>query len=175
MQSDYDRAVALAKSGRLHEAQELLFGLEDERSERLLEKVNKAIAARGTSGTIAQPKAKNVDMAAAVAEGMKQAEKAKAQEKSKQMGYGCLALLAMCGVCWLAIMFSMPQEPQSSIKAVCEWQEMVAPSTSCTPERILRDYRPMVDACYAVWHSHNPYNAVEWSNCLENKSVDLID
>lgn len=69
MANEYEKALSHAKAGRLETAQQILIGLEDERSEKLLAKVNKAIAARGAS-------------AQAVAEGMKQADKAKQQPKA---------------------------------------------------------------------------------------------
>lgn len=58
MANEYEKALSHARAGRLETAQQILIGLEDERSEKLLAKVNKAIAARGTSATVAQVKPK---------------------------------------------------------------------------------------------------------------------
>jgi len=163
--TDYQRALALAKAGELEKAQAILLGLEDEQSERLLEKVNKAIAARGSSQQVSSQ---------AVAQGIKQANEAAKQAKAKQTGMGCLVFLAIACICSMVITLSLPKQPEASISEVCDWVVMTS-GQHCTPERILRDYRPMVDACYSVWSSANTYNIVDWMNCLENKSVDLLD
>lgn len=182
--TNYQRALSLAKAGKLEEAQNLLLTMDSPEAEKLLEKVNKAIAARQGSTQIknqAVPqaeKAKNAPKlsrdAEAVKDGIKAYEKEKQQEKAKNQGIGCLVLIALFVACGVFFQSIRPEEPRSSIETVCQWQEMTG-GNRCTPDRILRDYRPMVDACYELWSTANSYNIVEWTNCLENKSVDLID
>lgn len=63
IKEDYLKAVELAKAGKLEQAQALLTTVDHPKAVALLEKVNKAIAARGTSGkAIAKPKKKHNPM-----------------------------------------------------------------------------------------------------------------
>lgn len=96
MQSDYERAVELIKAKRYEDAQALLMTSDHPNAEKLLDRVNKAIAARGVAPKEApQEKAKNVDMAAAVAEGMKQAE----LERGQRTVSGCFWLIVAIVIC----------------------------------------------------------------------------
>ena len=91
--NDYDKALSLAKSGDLKAAQQILLGLSDERSERLLQKVNAAMAARGSSATVAQSKVTSRE----VADGI-QLEKVESFQK------GCVVVLVIMALMFLCIM-----------------------------------------------------------------------
>lgn len=167
-----EKARTFAKNGELQRAKDILEELESERAKSLLNKVNQAIQAKKQEALAQRSQAPEKPKNQALPDYSRLNKSA--PEKNGGLALVLLAIVIICGVCWIGFASTMPQEPQSSIETVCEWQEMTG-GNSCTPERIMRDYRPMVDACYEIWRTANTYNIVEWSNCLENKSVDLID
>jgi hypothetical protein len=170
-----EKARAFAKEGQLQRAKDILEALDSERAKSLLQKVNQAISARKQDALSQRAeKPKSADLSAEIAKGIKQAKQEERQQKAKIQGIGCLVLLAICAVCWISILPFMPNQPEDSIIEVCKWVDMATTGT-CTPSRLMRDYRPQIDACYAVWNAANIYNIGEWAECLEDKSVDLTD
>jgi hypothetical protein len=174
-----EKARTFAKNGELQRAKDILEALDSPRAQALLNRVNQAISAKKQAAlsqrSQSPQKAKNTDLSAEIAKGIKQAKTEEKQAKAKQQGIGCLVLLVICAVCWISILPYMPNQPQDSIVEVCKWIDGISQEDTCTPSRIMRDYRPQVDACYDVWHGANIYNIGDWAECLENKSVDLTD
>jgi hypothetical protein len=155
--NEYEKALAHAKAGRLTEAQQLLMGLDDERSNRLLEKVNKAIAARGgqqvTSDTVAQ--------------GIKQAE----QEKAKNGLYGCLIFFAIAAICALWITVAAAPRPEENVRKMC--QQVDELGFQCNEQQLLSTFRHVVDICQAKvgnWDDAWPY---QWETCVQDNGISF--
>jgi hypothetical protein len=112
MAGDYEKALAHAKAGRLEAAQSILLGLEDERSERLLVKVNAAIAARG--GVRQKPsEAEVLQLKKEAQEKPRVKAKTEPAQKQKQQAYALLLVLVVCGLCY-AMSLSGQKSPASS-------------------------------------------------------------
>lgn len=157
--SDYERALSLAKAGKLQEAQELLLGLDDEKSERLLQKVNAAIAARGkaSSGTVAQT-------SKAVAEGIK-------LEKQESFKAGCRAVaivLAVLAVCFIGFFISIQPSAEKSRDAICAYAlEGMPNGTRCVLDQFPNEMQVCQDRFLYVYDN----NMNIWLDCLLDQGV----
>lgn len=94
MQSDYERAIELIKAKRYEDAQALLMTSDHPNAEKLLDRVNKAIAARGTA-----PKQE------VTSKGVTQDEVAKGmhQYEQERMRNGCVFGLMLLGAIFLCV------------------------------------------------------------------------
>jgi hypothetical protein len=105
----FQRALSFAKQGKLEEAQNLLLTIDTPEAEKLLERVNKALAARGASKPQIAPVTSEV-----VAEGIKRAEKTKEKAKAKQTANGCLGFIAFICICGFILTIVPKTTPSTS-------------------------------------------------------------
>jgi hypothetical protein len=174
IETKYQRALNLAKQGKLEEAQNLLLTIDTPEAERLLDKVNKALAARNTSKSQQEipKKQKSTDMAQAVAQGMKLHE----QNKAKQGAYGCLVLIAMAVIC--AGIFSVSNMPskEKSLIAVCQDALRGMPEgVSCNPQHLLEQYPQVIEDYQERYQVVNSGNINSWYDCLEGQGVQILE
>jgi hypothetical protein len=176
----YQKAVTLIKSRNYEGAKAILEELDSLEAKRLLNRVNSALSkqkqeALGQRVTPPETPLSPDDNEVQRSYKPKSKNAPKVAEKNGTFALGCLALVVICGVCWISILPYMPNQPNDSAIEVCEWIDGISQVNTCSPERLMRDYRPQMDACYAVWNAANIYNIGDWAACLENKSVDLTD
>jgi hypothetical protein len=175
MAGDYEKALAHAKAGRLEAAQSILLGLEDERSERLLVKVNAAIAARGAQ-TQEKPKGKtqiNRD-AQAVKEGMLAYEKEKQQEKLKRQGIALIITLALLFSCCGWVSYLSSPRPAENVAKMCENVRRV--NFQCDPTQIMGDYPEQVAYCQQTYGNYVDVDELKftWQNCMRSQGIEFV-
>lgn len=146
--SDFKKAVALAKQGKLEQAQRLLLTSEDPRAELLLERINKAMAAKGTGS------------------------KTKTKQAPKNAAFGCLALIALVFLCGIWFQVSVAPKPEQNVAKMCQGiRELGVP---CDEQKILSENKAAVDYCQMTlgnWNEQWPY---QWEACMEERGVKFI-
>lgn len=165
-------ARAAIKAGDLPKAQNYLLMAEGEEAEKLLDRVNKAIAARGSG------KAKHESVAQvtseAVAAGIKQAEKEKEVAKGKAMGYGCLILLIPLLLCCGWAMYLGSPKPAENVARMCE--NIRRAGFKCDPQEVMQQYPNEVAYCQKTYgnYVHREELRFTWQNCMRSQGIEFV-
>lgn len=164
----YQRALNFAKSGKLEEAQNILLTLETPEAERLLERVNKALAARNRP---AMPAQINKEKFSRDAQAVKEGIKAYEQEKFRN---GCMVALLLFVCMFSCAMYGAymgAPRPAENVAKMC--QQIEALNFRCDAEQVMRDYPNDVAFCQATvgnWDDERPYR---WEGCFFERGIDF--
>lgn len=168
--SQLSQAQQEARAGNYRKARELLLPLKSEKAKKWLHQVNEKIAAQAvTVATEEKPKA--IDLPAAIAEGIKQAETAKQQAKAKQQGYVILTSIALMFACCGWISYIGRPNPVENVIRMCALVRSV--NLQCDADTILRDYPEEVAYCQAMYGNFVDTEELKftWQNCMRSRGV----
>lgn len=158
-QADYTKAVELAKAGKLEAAQSLLLTIDHPKATALLEKVNVAIAARGSSATVAQ--------------GIKQAEQEKLKAKGQQTLTALLVSIVLVVGCCSWLSYLGQPKPLENLEKMCDLVRSVG--FKCDAQEIMRDYPNDVNYCQTTYGNFVGLEDLKhtWQNCLRSRGVEF--